>query len=347
VNCFDLALQIRRVKLNVPIIMTTSDNVPGDQTMSRQLGIGGYIVEPVRRGELLRLVCGVLGEAGVEKQGRGAILDVAPNDAENICPVQILIADDSEDNRFLMQEYLAHTSSKITFVENGEQAVHMAQSQQFDLIFMDIHMPVMDGLTATKLIRRAEQEAGGGQIPVLALTAGACKEDIEACRAAGCSAHISKPISKEKILSSINKYVQRIEPPKTPYPSLTNIPLGRETAAKRYTERRKAEVSCLVRLLEERDFAHLRTLAHNMKGTGKPYGFPEITRIGAALEDAAKQRDAVGIDQHLAALSAYLERASMNVASGDITRHTIARSVSTEMLSTACVDGTPRPADVS
>jgi hypothetical protein len=83
-----------------------------------------------------------------------------------------------------------------------------------------------------------------------------------------------------------------------------------------------------------------------MKGTGKPYGFPEITRIGAALEDAAKQHDAVGVNQHLAALSAYLECSSKYVACGDITRQITARSLTTE-LSTACVDGIPRRADVS
>jgi two-component system, sensor histidine kinase and response regulator len=242
VSCFDLASQIRHINPNVPIIMKTSDNIPGDQTMSRQLGIGGYIVEPVRRSELLRLVCKVLSGSGVQKRENGTSSDVAPNGPEHIFPVQILIADDSEDNRFLMQEYLMDTPSKITFVENGEEAVRIARSQPFDLIFMDIHMPVMDGLTATKLIRQVEQEKGVGQIPVLALTASACKEDIEASRAAGCSAHVSKPISKEKILATIKKYVQGIDAPKTLGPSPIKIPLGLETAAKRYAEKRKGRL---------------------------------------------------------------------------------------------------------
>jgi CheY-like chemotaxis protein len=133
-----------------------------------------------------------------------------------IFPVQILIADDSEDNRFLMQEYLMHTPSKITFVENGEQPVQIARSQPFDLILMDIHM----------LIRQAEQENGGGQIPVLALTASACKEDIEASLAAGCSAHVSKPISKEKILATIKEYIQGTDAPKTLLPSPNRCPFG-------------------------------------------------------------------------------------------------------------------------
>jgi CheY-like chemotaxis protein/HPt (histidine-containing phosphotransfer) domain-containing protein len=239
-----------------------------------------------------------------------------------------------------------HTPSKITFVENGEEAVRIARSQPFDLIFMDIHMPVMDGLTATKLIRQVEQEKGVGQIPVLALTASACKEDIEASRAAGCSAHVSKPISKEKILATIKKYVQGIDAPKTLGPSPIKIPLGLETAAKRYAEKRKAEIPSLIRLVQERDFAQLTMLAHNMKGTGKPYGFPEITRIGAALEDAAKQRDAMGVNQHLAALSAYLECSPKYVLGCDITRQITARPLTTE-LSTACVDGMPLRADVS
>jgi CheY-like chemotaxis protein len=120
--------------------------------------------------------------------------------------MKILVAEDSEDSRFLLQEFLRRGPYEVTFAENGKIALDAALSQQFDLILMDIQMPVMDGLTATRLIREAEERDGRAHVPLLALTAHTRKADIDLSLAAGCNAHVSKPISKSGLLETVQKY---------------------------------------------------------------------------------------------------------------------------------------------
>jgi two-component system, sensor histidine kinase and response regulator len=203
VDGFELVSEIRQLAPGIPIIMVSSDNIPGDETKAHQLGLAGYAVKPVRRAELLRMICEALGE----KDNGQATAGISAPQTSN---ARILIADDSEDNRFLWQAYLANTSYLVTFAENGQLAVELARSEPFDLILMDVQMPVMDGLTATRLIRQEARAQGKSEVPVLALTANARKVDVEASLEAGCNAHLSKPILKEKLLSSIEEYLSPV-----------------------------------------------------------------------------------------------------------------------------------------
>ena len=188
---FQLTSFLRKASIDTPILMTSSDNIPGDETRGLQVGIAGYAVKPVRRSELLRLITKALRQ-----------VNSSPGASK-----RILIAEDSEDNKFLLDAYLENTPYQVTYVEDGEAALWLALTQTFDLILMDVQMPVMDGLTATRSIREAEQHAGRPPVPVLALTAHARVEDIETSRAAGCTAHISKPISKVALLSAIQHHM--------------------------------------------------------------------------------------------------------------------------------------------
>jgi CheY-like chemotaxis protein/anti-sigma regulatory factor (Ser/Thr protein kinase) len=112
--------------------------------------------------------------------------------------LRLLIADDASDNRLLLRAYLKDKPYAITFVTDGKQAVEAFQSAQFDLILMDMEMPVMSGLAATSAIRT--------HTAIVSLTANALRSDIDASRDAGCDAHLSKPISKQKLLTMIERY---------------------------------------------------------------------------------------------------------------------------------------------
>ena len=303
---FALVSQVRQTFFDIPIIMTTSDNTPGEQTRGQQLGVSGYAVKPVRRADLLRLVCRALGTTDSRKLDRATNAELASSQAGDLLTGRILIAEDSDDNRFLLQEYLRNTGYKITFVNDGERALGAAGTQVFDLILMDMQMPVMDGLTATKLIREAEREAGRSAVPILALTANARKEDVEASRAAGCDAHVSKPISKPKLLSAIARHILKADADTAVGPPLIDVPEGLEEAAKRYLQSRKDELPRLTELVTEGHFDKLRVLAHNMKGTGTSFGFPDLTRLGGLLESSAKEQNAAVFSEHLLALSKYI-----------------------------------------
>jgi PAS domain S-box-containing protein len=124
-------------------------------------------------------------------------------------PLEILVAEDSPDNRMLVEAYLKDLPDTLTFVEDGQAAVDRFTSGTFDLVLMDLRMPVMDGLTATRRIRAAERERGWPRTPILALTANARPEDVAASADAGCDAHISKPISQQDLVAAIAEHVNR------------------------------------------------------------------------------------------------------------------------------------------
>ena len=121
-------------------------------------------------------------------------------------PLRILLVEDSEDNRFLMTAYFKHTPYEVDIAENGEMAVERFKDRDYDLVLMDMQMPVMDGYTATRIIRAWEEEHGQRHTPIIALTAFALKEDMERSIAAGCDIHLNKPVKKAKLLETIAAY---------------------------------------------------------------------------------------------------------------------------------------------
>jgi PAS domain S-box-containing protein len=118
----------------------------------------------------------------------------------------ILLVEDNEDNRFLMLSYFKKTPHHIDVAENGAIAVEKFRGRRYDLIFMDIQMPVMDGYTATREIRRWEIEKRRERTPIVALTAYALAEDAARSLEAGCDGHLTKPIRKPVLLEAVRKF---------------------------------------------------------------------------------------------------------------------------------------------
>jgi len=121
----------------------------------------------------------------------------------------ILLVDDSEVNRILIKEYLKNTKNIITEAENGKIAVDKVKEEEFDIILMDMQMPVMDGYSATKEIREWEKQTHHKHIPIIAITAYAMKEEQEKSLEVGCDQHLSKPILKESLLSVLENIDKR------------------------------------------------------------------------------------------------------------------------------------------
>lgn len=210
-----------------------------------------------------------------------------------------------------MQAYLKGTPHRLDIAEDGKAAVDRFSTEEFDLILMDVQMPVMDGLAATRAIRSIERERGAGYVPIVALTAHARLQDVETSREAGCDAHFSKPISKVKLLEVIAEHGHRsaLETIVAARETISiEIPQGLEELVPDYLEWRRQEVPDLLAVLAVSDFERLAQMAHNIKGSGAAYGFADLTRIGAALEIAATQKDASGSGAQLRRLSDYLDR---------------------------------------
>jgi CheY-like chemotaxis protein len=113
------------------------------------------------------------------------------------------VAEDCEDNLFLLNCYFKRTAVDLDIAENGQVAVEKFQAAKYDLVLMDVQMPVMDGYTATAAIRDLEAHTHAQPTPILALSANARASDIERSAAAGCTAHLSKPIAKDTLLEAI------------------------------------------------------------------------------------------------------------------------------------------------
>jgi CheY-like chemotaxis protein len=121
-------------------------------------------------------------------------------------PLKILLVEDMEDNRVLVSVFLKAPPYKLDLAEHGAAGVEKFQSGQYDLVFMDIQMPIMDGYEAIRVMRRWEQEQQRGQTPIIALTGNTHAEDIEKARAAGFTAHVTKPLKKTTLLEAIQRY---------------------------------------------------------------------------------------------------------------------------------------------
>lgn len=123
---------------------------------------------------------------------------------EHTEPVKILVAEDNEANQFLIKAITKNMEWEITMVDDGEQAVDAYNKDTFDLIMMDIQMPILNGYEATKIIRTIEEEKGI-HTPIIALTAYAMKSDKDNCIDAGMDDYISKPFKRQQFLDMVSE----------------------------------------------------------------------------------------------------------------------------------------------
>ncbi len=219
-NGFELAREIRTMEVlnEVPITVLTTNGKRGDGKSCKDIGIQGYLTKPIKQGDLRRAIETVLslsikGEVEVLPQlvTRHTIAE------ENRKEGQILLAEDYPTNQQVAVMHLHGAGYEVDFVENGQQAVEAYKIKHYDLILMDIQMPLMDGYAATKAIRDLESELnktsdkeGSGKlerVPIIAMTAHATKADKERCIKVGMNDYISKPLRKKELLAMVDNWV--------------------------------------------------------------------------------------------------------------------------------------------
>ena len=163
-----------------------------------------YLVKPVKRTQLAAALSTLVEPAVTATNAAPAPMLPAARSA------RILLVEDNEDNRMLIKAYLRQQPYEIVEAENGAQAVACFQAESFDVVLMDVQMPVMDGYAATRAIRDWEQVHGRSRTAIVALTANAVKEDMERSLAAGCDDHLTKPIKKQTLLSALRERLDRV-----------------------------------------------------------------------------------------------------------------------------------------
>ncbi len=241
---------------------------------------------------------------------RRPVVSVGANAEQPMPALRILLVEDSPDNRTITLAYVEDTPYQVDIAENGAIACRMFKAERYDLVLMDRQMPVMDGLAATRTIRAWEQANDKLPTPIIALTASALKGDREMCLAAGCTAFLTKPIKQEVLLQAIKEHaiVAPVEQDSwmAPIPQHTNHRFADRIPA--YLQNCRQNGIAIGVALDRVDFETVRSLAHQMSGSGGMYGFQAITDIGAALERAADRIDTDASRRWVGELSTYLDR---------------------------------------
>ncbi|OGT65273.1 MAG: hypothetical protein A2993_03380 [Gammaproteobacteria bacterium RIFCSPLOWO2_01_FULL_47_190] len=181
------------------VMMVNSADLNEYVNRNREFGIDTYLVKPVKQHELLEVV----HNSFLNRQEHVKIKQHVADRPEPGKGKNILLVDDNHDNRMLFKAYLKKTAFEIDEAENGQMAVEMFQQKKYDLVFMDVQMPVMDGHTATRRIRDWEAENNQPATTIIALTAHASREEIDKCMDAGCNSHLSKPVRKTTLLETL------------------------------------------------------------------------------------------------------------------------------------------------
>ena len=180
-----------------PIVMLTSAGHSGDAEHCRKLGIHSYLCKPVRRQELLAAILRALGHP----QTPPSPLTVTAT-VPQARSLQVLLAEDNRTNQTVATRMLQKMGHTVAIAGNGKEVLLLVTVHRFDLVLMDIQMPEMDGLTATRKIRESERETQL-HLPIIAMTAHAMKGDRERCIEAGMDAYVSKPISSKEVAEAI------------------------------------------------------------------------------------------------------------------------------------------------
>jgi PAS domain S-box-containing protein len=198
------------------IQMLASDDLTSQLQRLREAGLQHHLVKPLKRAEVLNAVSRVTGAQSPLSRTSSVVGNGALN---HVRPLKILLADDSGDNRALIAAFLKDSPHTVEGVENGARAVERFKDGSYDLVLMDLQMPVMDGDEATREIRRFERENHRPHTPIVALSAAVFSESVAQSLAAGCDEHIGKPVKRAMLLDVINRLGTKSALPQSPEPN--------------------------------------------------------------------------------------------------------------------------------
>ena len=216
---FELVRNIRKIEAGagVPIIILTSMGQPGDRNKCRDMGISAYLGKPVRRDELHQAILSVLGSFPRLPEDKIPSLITKHTLAEgNRKNGKILLVEDYPTNQQVAMRHLRGAGYHVDLAENGKQGLEAFKRGTYDIILMDMQMPVMNGYEATARIREHELKGAAGgaaimnaaRVPIVAMTANAMSGDREKCMEAGTDDYIAKPLTKRSLLAIVDKWVR-------------------------------------------------------------------------------------------------------------------------------------------
>jgi two-component system sensor histidine kinase/response regulator len=313
----------------IPLIMLSSAGLKGDAQRSRDVGFSAYLSKPFTPDELVSVILRVIGTP----PSRPAELVTRHQLADEQACLNVLLVEDHIVNQQLAITFLTRWGHRVTLAENGQLALDALATERFDVVLMDMMMPVMDGLEATRRFRAAEQ---GPRTPVIAMTANAMQGDRDRCIEAGMDDYISKPIETVALQRLLRKYVPGgMSPPLAPSadPMTTNDGWSTAVAdfdydqalagadqemvdiiADAFIDEWPRDLLKIEQALSGGEVAPLTHVVHALKGTLAIFDAKPAVEMARHLELLATQGDLTGMADLVAKLTAAVN--SLNAALG-------------------------------
>ncbi|MEO5376892.1 MAG: response regulator [Magnetococcus sp. DMHC-6] len=284
---------------------------------TQEARVDGFLVKPINQSLLFESIMEAFGQAKGKGKKGGGYNDTVRDFMMVLSGARLLLVEDNEINQQVARELLEHANITVLVAENGKQAVDMVFKEVLDGVLMDVQMPVMDGLTATKIIRANPRFA---QLPILAMTANAMSGDRELCLEVGMQDHIAKPVDPNTMFATLVRWIK----PATPQPlpkaiekeyhskevseTRLEVPEIADIDTKSGVQRMGGNLEGYIRLLnrfrtnqgkaaaevqaalQENDFPTAERLAHTVKGVAATIGATLLAEKATILESAIKKR---------------------------------------------------------
>jgi CheY-like chemotaxis protein len=301
------------------IMMLTSAGQRGDVARCRELGIDVYLIKPIRQSELLEAVLSVLGKTlpGTERPP----VITRHTLRENRRKLNILIAEDNPVNQQLALRLLEKRGHLVTLASNGSEALELLKKSSFDIILMDVQMPVLNGFQATEAIRN-EEKSTGNHIPIIAMTAHAMQGDRERCLEGGMDAYISKPVQGNELIAMVEEIAQlgSTSPAKSTSAAAAAFEFGEALdrlqgdeellgdLAEVFLKDYPGHLDNIRRLIQQDNPEGIERAAHSFKGSVGNFGTRRSFAVALNIEKAAREEDIEKCARLLFELEVEIER---------------------------------------
>jgi CheY-like chemotaxis protein/HPt (histidine-containing phosphotransfer) domain-containing protein len=310
---FEVAQRIGQLPqcAHVPMVMLSSAGIKGDAQRARAVGIAGYLTKPIARDELLQAVARLFDP----HTDRVSELVTRHSLQDEQVAMHVLLVEDHVVNQKLAVTLLERWGHRVDVAENGQVALDMYGQQKFDVILMDMMMPVMDGLEATRCIRASET---GHRTPIIAMTANAMESDRQRCLDAGMDDYLSKPIKATELQQMLLRFASRteLEPFASTYMNSFLAPLDEvgdwvefdyaaalaaqdqemvEIVAQAFVDQWPDDLKKMRDALEFADYKVVLYTSHALKGTLLMFGALPAYELAMQIESLAGQLDGIRI----------------------------------------------------
>jgi two-component system, sensor histidine kinase and response regulator len=292
---------------DVTILLLTSAGRPGEAARCLELRISAYLLKPVMKADLLTAILTVLGHQPGLEGAADPPLVTRHSIRESATKRRVLVAEDNLINQALIMRLLSNMGHTPVLAQNGKEAVSLASSEVFDLIFMDVQMPEMDGLAATRAIRQRET-MDGTHLPIYAMTAHAMKGDRERCLDSGMDGYLTKPIR----FSDVERTLAKLGSEPAVITTTQNIPTPERWSKVEALDRLGGDQQLLQELIQifleespklmsklqkavsDSDAEAVMQCAHSMKGELSCLGGDDAAKAAQELETMGRNKTLAG-----------------------------------------------------